>query len=148
MPWLVEDLALQLLVCLYQRGQPGCVVIVDASMAADGLHRALFPPCLPPVFVYQGIAGVTLWSSTVPVGQNGHWSTFHKHTRNKWQDTPLSARPASRGRAAGGEEWEINRHQACKWDSCKSTPRTVLEWHCLYGSPRLFPKPCRKTRNR
>lgn len=95
----------QLLVSLYQRGQPGCVVIVDASTAADGLRTALFSPCLLPVFVYQGITAVTLQSSTMHVGESGHQSTAHKPTRNKWRDLSLSARLASLSSTGGkGEE--------------------------------------------
>lgn len=72
-------------------------------------------PCLPPVFVYLGITGMTLQSSTMPVGGNGLWPTVPQSSRSsasEWQqwDLSLSAGLASHGVK---EKWEIKRHQAC-----------------------------------
>lgn len=78
------------LVSLYQRGQPGSVVIVDASTAADGLRRASLHFCLLPVFVYRWITGMTLQISCIAAGETWRKSTVHKPTRTVWLRLPLS----------------------------------------------------------
>ncbi len=129
MPWLVEDISLPAAAMPLSAGTAGVCCHCYGQHSCWRAAVCFVSPCLPFVFVYQGITGMTLQSSTMPFGENGHRSTVHKPNKEQ------AAGPSS-GAQAGkllphlgeGEKWELKRHQACKWGCCKSVWLTLPVW--------------------